>query len=351
MPHRRLALLLVATLAAGGCSGTGSSRAPGTDLSSSSSSAASAAPSALELGAWHALVPDRDGLLLVNGHPETETDPGPLELWRQTSEGWAIVPVTGQRPSGRNFAAVAAVDDTGTLVLHGGLTPEGASDETWLWADDTWTRVASGDAGPGPRSSPSMARDGSTGAILLYGGDDGSEQYSDTWAFTDGAWEQVATEGPEPVRWPAAMASDPDGRVVLYGGHQVVDEDAPLAVGDTWVWQRGRWRRVAGAGAPGPLVNAGSVVHPDHGLLLVGGGDDRGRQRGRAWRWTGSGWDPLPSDLFPPRQAFGLGYDPVRDVVVLTGGLVEPGSTDRLQDTWEWSGDLGSPATPTRPAE
>lgn len=349
MVHRGLAVLLAVAFVAGGCSGSepsGSSDADGTSVPSASSEPPADSP-AMELGAWHALVAGPDGLLLANGYPETATDPGPLEMWEQTSEGWSLVPVTGDRPSGRNFAGVAVDTDTGEVVLHGGLTDEGVSDETWVWAGDAWTRVARGAAGPGPRSSPAMASDDSAGVILLYGGDDGADQYSDTWAFTDDTWEQVAAAGPEPVRWPATMATDPRGGVVLFGGHQVIDEGAPPAVGDTWVWRRGRWREVAGADEPGPLVNAGSVVHPEHGLLLVGGGDDRGRQRGRVWRWSGSAWDLLSSDLFPPREAFGLGYDPAREVVVLTGGLVEPGSTDRLQDTWEWSGDLGAPATPT----
>ena len=47
----------------------------------------------------------------------------------------------------------------------------------------------------------------------------------------------------------------------------------------------------------------------------------------------------------PPRQAFGLGYDQQRDVVVLTGGLVEPGSVERHQDVWEWA---GGPRRPRR---
>ena len=50
----------------------------------------------------------------------------------------------------------------------------------------------------------------------------------------------------------------------------------------------------------------------------------------------------MRSGLVPERQAFGLAYDTDRDVVVLTGGLVEPGSTERHQDTWEWSGDPGT---------
>ena len=32
-------------------------------------------------------------------------------------------------------------------------------------------------------------------------------------------------------------------------------------------------------------------------------------------------------------------------MVVLTGGVVEPGSTERYQDVWEWSGDPAAPAT------
>jgi hypothetical protein len=43
--------------------------------------------------------------------------------------------------------------------------------------------------------------------------------------------------------------------------------------------------------------------------------------------------------VFPPRQAFGLAYDAARDTIVLTGGLVEPGSLQRYQDVWEWSGN------------
>ena len=115
--------------------------------------------------------------------------------------------------------------------------------------------------------------------MLLYGGDDGTSQYDDTWAWDGAAWARVATDGPTPMRWPAFFEQDPDaGSPVLYGGHKRVDEDAPAAVGDTWVCVVGdRWRPIRGGGQPGPLVNANGVVHPDHGLLLVGGSDSRGR--------------------------------------------------------------------------
>ncbi len=63
------------------------------------------------------------------------------------------------------------------------------------------------------------------------------------------------------------------------------------------------------------------------------------RESGDVWRWDGTGWHRIGEDVFPRRQAFGLAYDAGRRVVVLSGGVVEPGSAQRHQDVWEWSGD------------
>lgn len=307
------------------------------------STPAAAAP---VLGAWHELVTDpAGGVLLVNGYPETETAPGPLELWRWDGAQWTFVLPEGDAPSGRNYTSVALDTAHDVLLLHGGVTPDGPSDETWAWDGSSWSLVASGDEGPGRRASPSMAYDEAAGQVLLYGGDGDGELYNDTWAWDGSAWERVATDGPEPVRWPAFLEYDPAAaEVVLYGGHQVIDEDGPIAVADTWVWGGDGWRELSGGGRPGPLVNANGVVHPDHGLLLVGGADPDSGETGRIWRREGATWTLLPEGLIPERQAFGLAYDAERDVVVLTGGVVEPGSTDRHQDVWEWSGDVEQPA-------
>ncbi len=298
------------------------------------------------LGAWHELVTDtQGGALLVNGYPEDAADPGPLELWRWDGRHWTVIETEGAGPSARNFAAVALDTDRQLLLLHGGLSPDGVSDETWLWDGEAWSMVASGSDGPGPRSAASMAYDASSGTVLHYGGDDGTTQHNDTWAWDGGAWQQMSKQGPTPVRWPAFMEFDPaTGRTVLFGGHQVVDEDAPIALGDTWVWTGDRWRAVPGADQPGPLLNANGVVHPTLGLLLMGGADARSKETGRVWRWAGSAWEALPDDIVPARQAFGLAFDRLRNVFVLTGGVVEPGSTERHQDVWEWSGDPGTPA-------
>lgn len=332
---RRLVVGVALALLATGCSDD--------DTDDTDEPAAAEAP---VLGAWHELVTDpQGGVLLVNGHPEDATDPGPVELWRWDGAAWEAVTPEGEGPSARNFAAVAMDTEHDVLLLHGGLTPTGASDETWAWDGEEWELVASGSDGPGARSASSMAYDAAAARVLLYGGDDGTTQHNDTWAWDGEAWERVAADGPQPVRWPAFMEYDPgSAAVVLYGGHQVVDEDAPIALGDTWVWAGDRWRAAPAADQPGPLLNANGVVHPTHGLLIVGGADAASEETGQAWTWSGETWEALPADVVPARQAFGLAYDEERGVVVLTGGVVEPGSIERHQDVWEWSGDPATPA-------
>lgn len=342
---RALAAALVAlTPLAVACSDSGEDGSGRRTTPPAGSTPTSAAPEAPVLGAWHRLVAGTGGdVLLVNGYPEDDTEPAPLTLWTWDGDRWTALEPSGAQPAARNFAGVAWDDVRDELVVYGGLTPDGPSDETWTWDGDTWTLDPA--TGPGARSSSSLAFDTPSGRVLLYGGDDGASQYGDTWAWDGSTWTRVARDGPSPVRWPAFFEQDPtSGSPVLYGGHQVVDEDGPPAVGGTWVWDEDQWRAVPGAGQPGPLVNANGVVHPDHGLLLVGGSDFE-TENGRVWRWTGAAWRLLAEDVMPPRQAFGLAYDPRRGVTVLTGGLVEPGSVERRQDVWEWASDPGVPAT------
>ena len=291
------------------------------------------------LGASHVLLPmpGDDGLVLLTGPPEGAASDDALGVWQWDGSAWQEH--AGPGPATRNYFSAAYDEGRDVVVLYGGDAAGAEATTTWEWDGDGWS--SSQPAGPGPRLAAPMAHDEVSGAVVLYGGDRGGQVENDTWAWDGSRWTQVATRGPDPARWPAGFAGTGDG-VVLVGGHQVVDEDLPLAVGDTWVW-RGRWREVPDAGGPGLLVNAGTVEHPTLGTLLVGGSGLE-RPTGDVWRWTGEQWQLVGEDVFPERQAFGIGYDSARDVVVMTGGLVQPGSTERHQDVWEWSGDPGTPA-------
>ena len=319
MTRTLAATLLALTLLAGACHAQD-------DQDDKTSREGTDPPAAPVIGAWHELVAEVDGdVVLVNGYPEDDR-PRAVELWRWDGERWTPLEPDGERPSARNFSGITWDGARGELVLYGGLTPDGASDETWTWDGYAWSRATG--SGPGPRSSPSLAYDAASRPVLLYGGDDGASQYDDTWAWDGAAWARVATDGPTPMRWPAFLERDPEsGSPVLYGGHQLVDEDAPAAIGGTWVWVSDGWRPIRGAASRDCWSTRTASSIPTTACCSIGGSDSE-EENGRVWRWTGTAWQPLGEDVMPPRQAFGLAYDERRDVVVLTGGVVEPGSVE-----------------------
>ncbi len=193
--------------------------------------------------------------------------------------------------------------------------------------------------------SASLTFDPASGTSVLYGGNEraGRRPGRDLGLGRAPAGRRLAGRGPEPdplagrdgrrIRATARagpLRRPPGGRT----------SDLPPALGDTWDWDRrdAGSARVDAAG-PGDLVNAaGAGPSP-------GSGPARRRLRPRTDRpatcgtGTATGGCRWRSDVFPPRQAFGLAYDEARDVVVLTGGIVQPGSLERHQDVWEWSGD------------
>ena len=291
------------------------------------------------LGASHVLLPmpGGEGLVLLTGPPETApSDDDGLGVWQWDGSAWHDR--SESEPVTRNYFSAAYDEDRDVVVLYGGDAVDTETTTVWEWDGEGWS--SSRPAGPEPRMAAAMTYDAGARSVVLYGGDSGGEVKGDTWGWDGAGWTRLAVRGPEPVRWPAAFVGAGE-EVVLLGGHQIV-EDLPPALADTWVWD-GRWRPVPDAGGPGVLVNGGAVEHPTLGTLVVGG-SDMDAANGDVWRWAGERWELLAEDVFPERQAFGIGYDAQRDVVVLTGGVVAPGSTARHQDVWEWSGDPATPA-------
>ncbi len=346
MRLRLLTLIAGCVLAAGCSDGDGSSGSPSPERSTSSSSEDDETAGPL-IGASHVLLPapDADGVLLVTGPPEGVPDAGPLALWRWDGAAWSEVEAAGPAPTARAFFAAAHDPVRDVVVIYGGEDAAGVSDETWEWDGTTWRRFDA--STPGARVAASLAWDPSTSTVLLHSGNGPGEgpgvMRDDAWAWDGEAWAPLSTSGPVPSRWPAAMVAGDEGQLVVYGGHQVVDEALPPALGDTWVWADGAWTLDDGAGGPGPLVNAQAFIHPTLGTLLAGG-SDFDRENGDVWRWTGDRWETFARDVLPPRQAFGMAYDEARGVVVLTGGVVAPGDKARHQDVWEWSGSPEDPA-------
>lgn len=119
---------------------------------------------------------------------------------------------------------------------------------------------------------------------------------------------------------------------------------------ETWEHDGQTWTQVF----PNTLPNAALVqmVFATNLGAVVGVANN-----GSTWHYDGHDWSLSSSTVSPPpRGAFGLGFDPVRQVVVLQGGVTPAGVS--LQDTWEYDGATWTqrlpatvpPAGPTRTA-
>ena len=281
------------------------------------------------IGASHALLPapGADGVLLLTAPPE------------EAADDWAAATVA----LGRCRLVQARGSRTGADGAAATSRPRTTRSATSSWSTAARTRMGSptrpgsGTARPGagprrahrvpgcrPRwpGTPPAARWCSTAATVRML----SPARSGT---TPGRGTATCGPGcPRAVRSPAAgrrrRSPATRGRSWSTAGIRWSTTNLPPALGDTWVWADGAWTLADDAGGPGPLVNAQALVHPTLGTLLAGGSDLE-RETGDVWRWTGDSWETYAREVLPPRQAFGMAYDEARGVVVLTGGVVEPG--------------------------
>jgi hypothetical protein len=165
-------------------------------------------------------------------------------------------------------------------------------------------------------------------------------------ATTDGTWEMLLGEPPETPKPPepptarrghSAIYDPVRDRVVVFGGY------GNGYLNDVWVSSSGdtlTWTRLAPAGvAPGARANHRAIYDPVRDRMVVFGGY-QGGYLNDVWALSLSGtptWTQLtPAGTLPAvRSGHGAIYDPVRDRMVIFGGL---SSVDiPVNDVWALS--------------
>ena len=197
------------------------------------------------------------------------------------------------------------------------------------------------DAQLGVRNGHATTFDASRGRVILYGGADASTVTADTWEW-DGdrrIWRRLGVDGPGPRTFPAFAYHERAHHAVLFGGNRVLfgkPDDTNTFLGDTWIWQRGRWSRVDVPG-PGPRAEAAVAYDQRRARVVLFGGYLRtpsGTVRlGDTWEWDGARWVQVASDGPSPRNGAAMAYDARRQRVLLFGG------SGASRETWEWDGD------------
>ena len=112
---------------------------------------------------------------------------------------------------------------------------------------------------------------------LLFGG-------SGTYPFMewDGdRWHPIDETGLG-SRNSVALAADPYGHVLLFGGFQM------QILGDTWEWDGTTWTLLATTG-PSPRIGACMAFDQQTNTFVLFGGDNFTNPPEDTWRWDGSG--------------------------------------------------------------
>ncbi|MCA9571433.1 MAG: hypothetical protein KC656_26525, partial [Myxococcales bacterium] len=315
-------------------------------------------------------------------------------------ERWSELHPDGRRPPPRKYTALAADPVHHTLLLHGGDGAFTERGDTWLWDGLRWTEVTPEAGGPGVRQGHEMVWDPAGQEVVLYGGSRAGVLLDDTWVWDGTAWTEIVLPDGAP-RPPAlafhALASSPDGEVLLFGGatpgprsqatwrwdgaaHTWTDvtpppEERPPArrfhdlawdpadqrmvtfggqvgtarMDDTWAWDGHAWVDVTPTGEV--LVGRSGhavALDPVHDSLLLFGGTDGVGFLGDTWSWTRSGWRAAVTEAGPappPRTEHALAPDLVRGELVLFGG--QDGSL--RDDTWVWDGTTWTEVHPPLP--
>ena len=277
-------------------------------------------------------------VVLVGGEAEPK-DGERDKVWSWSGAGWELITADG--PPGRVNGAAAYDVRRQRAVVFGGVRKP-ADGGAYAVVGDTWEEGRSGWhrlADITPRDHQSLVETGA-GDVLMYGGIGGERSSpwpSDTWLLEKGAWRRIAGEGPA-GRGRTAMAYDSKrGRVVLFGGASApTGPNGPQTFsGDTWLWDGERWQKVADSGPPGRYAH-GMVFDERAGVVLLysGAAAHRNAPLSDMWQWDGERWTeirltgPTPGYRYQPVMV----YDRARARTVLYGGIAD------ARDTWEWDG-------------
>lgn len=201
-------------------------------------------------------------------------------------------------PAVSHPAAAYDADDHRVVLL-------GGADTTWEWDGRAWAAIS----GNTPRRVGAALATDPAGGVLLFGGlDRDGVPSSDSWRYTSRQWSALHSAGPS-ARSGAAMAYDLDHhRTLMRGG-------APCTDRTTWSWDGLAWSPVDSAGPP-PRVGASMAYDPTtRSVVLVGGRDCRGRSSAESWRWDGHEWSRLQG--MPAAARACLVYSAVRNRMML----------------------------------
>src|SRR5262249_41330121 len=118
---------------------------------------------------------------------------------------------------------------------------------------------------------------------------------------------------------------------------------------DTWEWDGSVWILRSPAHAPSPRISMATGYDPLRSLTVLFGGVGGSGYFNDLWEWDGNDWQVRsPASRPSPRGDGGLAFDPNTSKMLLFGGALGPNGAV-TDETWLWDGGVWQqrfPATP-----
>jgi len=194
---------------------------------------------------------------------------------------------------------------------------------------------------PPPRFSMALAED-PNGHVVLFGGRENYGYLGDTWTWDGTTWTEQHPETSPSARGYTGAAFDVANRqVVMFGGI----DDHGAALDETWTWDGTTWTQQHPEVSPPACCSLGMAYDAARQQVVLFGG---GAILGETWTWDGTTWTQQNPIRSPPgRGSPGMAYDAVTQRVVLFGGVQGVDEYTYLRDTWTWDGSTWTKQRPT----
>lgn len=236
---------------------------------------------------------------------------------------WTDLGIAGPPPLWRAQGASTA---RGILVVGGYLAGEVANQDTYLFESNAWRKVEA------PASSATVVMDDLARDQLMVVRNAGLGVF-ETWLYSARGWRKHS--GTTPFAGTIADYDPVTSNVLM-----INDE-----TGEHASWNGTTWTTLTPSAAP----SASFAMAFDGTQLTAFGGNTPGvGQNDETWHWTGTTWVvATPAHSPSERSGASMGYDPIRNELVLFGGQA-PGV--QRDDTWTYDGvDWTERPTSARP--
>ena len=321
--------------------------------------------------------PVRDRMVVFGGYYsypgyfEVDLD-GVWELSLAGTPAWTRLAPTGTPPGARSFHSAIYDPVRDRMVMFGGFnnsSPPFYRDDVWalsLAGTPAWTELTPSGTPPGRRAGHSAIYDPVRDRMVVFGGYDGysgpgGTVFNDAWELSlagEPAWMPLIPDGASPdARLSHSAIYDPvRDRMVVFGG----STDGSTFRNDAWELSLAgvpAWAELLPTGPPpGERGYHSAVYDPVRDRMVMFGGLGDSGTGNDVWALSLAGtpgWSELTPAATPPSARYGHGaiYDPARDRMVAFGGRDSLDVPAFRNDVWALS-LAGAPAwTALQPAD